>query len=175
MVSGEAQPSAQPSLRGRVRRRDMPDAEAREFLTKQAVAHVATVGSDGWPYVVPLVYVYEGGDILYLHTGARPGHFLSNIKNDNRVCLEVSTMGPLIPGPRHACTSALIYTSAIVYGHLTIIEDADMKTWFFDQLMAKHGDPTWTFEPGYPAAPYIILYEMKIETLTAKHSVGFHH
>ncbi len=60
------------NLRGQMFRakRQMPDAEAREFLKGQMTAHVGTVGADGWPYVVPLVYVYEDGDQLYLHTGA---------------------------------------------------------------------------------------------------------
>lgn len=167
--------NAQPSLRGRTRRRDMPEAEARQFLKEQSVAHVATVGADGWPYVIPLVYVYEGGDVIYLHTGSRPGHFLSNVQHDNRVCLEVSTMGALIPGKRHACTSALVYTSAIVYGHLKIIDDDDKKNWFFDKLLEKHGDPAWELEPGYPLIDRIILYELEIETLTAKNSTGLGH
>lgn len=35
----------------------MADADAREFLRGHMTAHVGTVDADGWPYVLPLVYV----------------------------------------------------------------------------------------------------------------------
>ena len=55
-------------LRGHMHRanRLLPDEEARAFLRTQKVAHVATVGVDGWPYVVPLIYIYEGGQRLFV-------------------------------------------------------------------------------------------------------------
>ena len=76
--------------RGRVHRarRKMPDGEAQAFLKQQRVVHVGTKDANGWPYVVPLVYVYEGGDLLYFHTGGHRGHFESNIRHDARVCAE---------------------------------------------------------------------------------------
>ena len=42
---------AVPDLRGKMFRskRLMPDAEAREFLRKQRIAHVGTADGNGWP------------------------------------------------------------------------------------------------------------------------------
>ena len=62
-----------PDPRGHMHRRQrlMSDVDATE-LKVQKVAHVGTVDSAGWPYVVPLIYIYEGGDRLYLHTGESP-------------------------------------------------------------------------------------------------------
>jgi nitroimidazol reductase NimA-like FMN-containing flavoprotein (pyridoxamine 5'-phosphate oxidase superfamily) len=165
-------------LRGQMFRakRKMPDEEAREFLRLQMTAHVGTVDGNGWPYVVPLVYIYESGDTLYLHTGAHQGHFLTNVQHDPRICVEVSQIGPLHKGKRFACDSALVYSSVIVFGPVKILyHDRDKKTWFLDRLLAKHGDPSWTFEPGYPLLDQIILYEQKIEVLTGKHSFGLRH
>lgn len=87
-------------LRGQMfrRKRQMADADAREFLRGHMTAHVGTVDANGWPYVVPLVYVYEGGEVLYLHTGAHQGHFLTNVQHDTRICVEVSEIGPLHKG-----------------------------------------------------------------------------
>lgn len=167
-----------PDLRGRMFRakRQMPDAEAREFLRRQVTAHVGTVDANGWPYVVPLVYIYEGGDYLYLHTGAHQGHFLTNVQKNPRLCVEVSEIGPVHRGKRFACDSALVYTSVIVYGEARIVvQDREKKSWFLDRLLAKHGDPSWTFEPGYPLIDNIILYEQRIEILTGKHNAGLYH
>ncbi len=165
-------------LRGRMFRakRQMPDAEAQEFLRGQMTAHVGTVDADGWPYVVPLVYIYESGDLLYLHTGAHQGHFLTNLQRDPRICVEVSQIGPLHKGKRFACDSALVYTSVITFGAARILyHDREKKSWFLDRLLAKHGDPSWVFEPGYPLLDQIILYEQKIEIMTGKQSFGLRH
>jgi len=79
-------------------------------------------------------------------------------------------------GQRFACDSALVYTSVVVFGTVKVIHhDRDKKAWFLDQLLGKHGDPSWTFEPGYPLLDQIILYEQKIEILTGKHSSGIYH
>ena len=170
--------SAATNSRGQMFRakRQMPDAAAREFLKAQMTAHVGTVGADGWPYVVPLVYVYEGGDQLYLHTGAHQGHFLTNVQRDARICVEVSAIGPLHKGKKFACDSALVYSSVIVFGPVRILyHERDKKSWFLDRLLAKHGDRSWEFEPGYPLLDQIILYQQKIEMLTGKQSSGLRH
>lgn len=167
-----------PDLRGHMYRskRQMGDAEAQEFLRRQLTAHVGTVDANGWPYVVPLVYIYEAGDLLYLHTGAHQGHFLSNVQRDPRICVEVSEIGPLHKGKRFACDSALVYTSVITFGPTRILyHDREKKSWFLDRLLTKHGDPAWTFEPGYPLIDQIILYEQKIEIMTGKQSFGLRH
>lgn len=164
-------------MRGQIYRakRLMPDPEAREFLHAHKVAHVGTVDAQGWPYVIPLVYIYEGGDILYLHTGDHQGHFLTNVQHNPRICVEVGEMGAVHRGKPYACNSALVYTSVIVFGGVRILDDRGKKTWFFDQLMAKYGEEGWTFEPGYPQINRIILYEQKMEIVTGKHSEGLYH
>ena len=171
-------PMKGPDLRGRMIRskRLMPDADAREFLRKQKIAHVGTVDENGWPYVVPLVFIYDTGDYLYLHTGAHQGHFLTNLQRDPRICVEISDIGPLHQGKRFACDSALVYTSVVVFGPARILyHDREKKAWFLDRLLAKHGDPSWKFEPGYPLIDQIILYEQKIEIVTGKQSSGLSH
>jgi uncharacterized protein len=165
-------------LRGRMFRakRQMPDEEARDFLKQQKTAHVGTADRNGWPYVVPLVYIYQGGDSLYLHTGNHQGHFLTNVQHNPRICVQVSEIGPLHKGKRFACDSALVYSSVIVYGAVQILaHDREKKSWFLDRLLEKYGDPSFQFEPGYPLIDNIILYEQKIEILTGKRSEGLYH
>ena len=163
-----------------LRRQDrlLAEAEARELIASTYCGRLATITADGWPYVVPLVYVYEGGDLLYLHTGDHQGHFLTNLQSNFRICVEVSEIGDLHRGMPYACNSALVYTSVIVFGPVKILtgpESRDKKAWFLDRLLVKHGKPDWTFEPGYPLIDRIILYEQKIEVVTGKHSSGLYH
>ncbi len=156
-------------------KRLMQDDAARAFLKEQKVAHVATADAAGWPYVLPLIYIYEGGDRLYVHTGKHDGHFERNVKTNPRVCIEVADMGPLHRGEPYACNSALVYTSVIVFGTVRLIEDRDQKTWFFDRVLEKYGNPEWTFKPGYPQLDRIVLYEQQIEVMTGKQSEGLYH
>jgi nitroimidazol reductase NimA-like FMN-containing flavoprotein (pyridoxamine 5'-phosphate oxidase superfamily) len=162
--------------RGQMHRinRLMPDEEARSFLRAQRVAHVATAG-DGWPYVIPLIYIYEGGERLFVHTGNHRGQFERNIVQNPRASVEVSEMGPVHPGRKFACQSALVYTSVITFGAMRIIDNVADKTWFFDRVLEKYGEAEWQFEPGYPQIDRIVLYEQTIEILTGKHSAGHSH
>jgi nitroimidazol reductase NimA-like FMN-containing flavoprotein (pyridoxamine 5'-phosphate oxidase superfamily) len=121
------------------------------------------------------LFVYEGGDLLYLHTGAHQGHFLRNVQATPRICLEVSEIGPLHPGKPYACNSALVYTSVVAFGPVRIEEAAERKSRFFDRLLAKCGPPEAEFEPGYPLLDRIILYEMRLEVVTGKRSLGLRH
>jgi hypothetical protein len=116
-------PATVPDLRGKMFRtkRLMPDAEARDFLRNQKIAHVGTVDGNGWPYVVPLVYIYEGRDYLYLHTGAHQG----------------------------ACDSALVYTSVVVFGPAhSLSRSGKRKSGFSTDFWPSTATPPGVFEHG---------------------------
>lgn len=166
-------------LRGLIenKRVEISTEAAQELLKIGKVAHVATVDEEGYPYVIPFVYVYEGGDKLYLHIGnIHQSHFWENLKKNNKVSIEVSEMGELQPGKKYACQSALVYTSVVLFGTAIRIEDESEKALFFDRLMVKYGKPEWTFErEGYPILPKIELFEIHIEKLTGKENRGMFH
>jgi uncharacterized protein len=170
-----------PAIDPRREDRTLGEAEGREFLKGQRFANVATTTEDGWPYVIPLTYVYEGGDRVWFHTGDRSGQgrglFHSCIRRDPRVCFTACEIGDLHPGRPYACNSAQVYASVVCFGTVTIVEDSSKKEWFFDRLIEKHGPPGGVeFEqPGYPIIDRIVLYELAIERLTHKRSVGIRH
>jgi uncharacterized protein len=167
--------------RGRMVRSDrqISDDDARAFLREQCVAHVGTSDSSAWPYVVPLMYVYEAGELLYLHTGPHQGHFLANIHANPRICVQVNETGPMQRGQPSPCNSALVYKSVIAFGHVHVKEGRDLnekKTWFFDRLLERLNEPMSAYvKPGYPMLDRIILYEVELEIVTGKLNVGLHH
>lgn len=157
-------------------KRTMSDEQTIEFLKKAKVAHFATVDQDGYPYVIPLIYYFNGKDKIYLHTGnLRQSHFVENIKHNPKVSIEVSEMGDIHPGKKYACQSALVYASVVLFGQIKKIDDDAKKEWFFDRLLEKYGNPEWNFEKGYPALPKIDLFEVQIEKMTGKLNEGFRH
>jgi nitroimidazol reductase NimA-like FMN-containing flavoprotein (pyridoxamine 5'-phosphate oxidase superfamily) len=167
--------------RGRLVRSDrqMPDHETRAFLRERAVAHVGTTDAAGWPYVVALMYLYEEGNLLYLHTGPHQGHFLANIRQNSRICIHVDEPVTLQRGQASPCDSALVYKSAVAYGQVRVVEEAganEKKAWFFDRLLERLKEPMSAYErPEYPMLDRIILFEVAIEIVTGKLNVGLHH
>jgi nitroimidazol reductase NimA-like FMN-containing flavoprotein (pyridoxamine 5'-phosphate oxidase superfamily) len=72
--------------------------ECNEILTKAEFGTLATMGADGYPYAVPVNYVFHTGNI-YFHC-ATVGHKLDNISNCSNVSFNVVTdvwVMPLIP------------------------------------------------------------------------------
>ena len=153
-----------------IRRTDrlMPDAEAREFLATGFAGRLATVGADGFPYVVPLLYVWMDGRIYTHNTRAR-GHLRSNVEHDARACFEVDEPGEIFAYGRFECDSSVSYKSVIAFGRIEIVEDAAHKARFCDGLMHKYGSKDWVRPKGfYPRLDQITVYSMTVERLTGK-------
>jgi uncharacterized protein len=60
-----------------------------------------------------------------------------------------------------------VFTSVIVFGPVRILDDRARKSWFFDQILAKYGEPGWSFEPGNPLLDRIVLYKQQVEIVQA--------
>ena len=125
------------------------DAEARELITRAYCGRIATIGVEGWPYVVPLLHIFAGDEIT-VHNAAVRGHFRLNVERDARVCFEVDEPVKVFDYGRFECDTGLAYRSAIAYGRIRIVDDRAAKNSFFDALLAKYGTGT----PGRPKSFY---------------------
>src|SRR5258708_12765026 len=83
-----------------VRRADklMTEERARDTLERGFCGRLATVGEDGWPYCVPLLYVCMDGEFLVHNTRAK-GHLRANVDHEPRVCFEVDEAGAVSASP----------------------------------------------------------------------------
>jgi hypothetical protein len=72
--------------RGQLNRADkvMSADEIDAFLTTSFCGRTATIGADGYPYVVPNLFVWHDSTV-FLHTTRHPGHFAANVKNSDRI------------------------------------------------------------------------------------------
>jgi nitroimidazol reductase NimA-like FMN-containing flavoprotein (pyridoxamine 5'-phosphate oxidase superfamily) len=158
--------SAAPS----VRRTDkaIAESDARAFLEHGYCGRLATVGTDGYPYCVPLLYVMIDGEI-WLHNTAARGHLYASVAHEARVCFEIDEPGAAFPYGRFECDTSIAYRSVIAFGRIRIIADAALKQRFFAMLMAKYGDPAWQRPQGFfPRLNQTTVYAMTIERLTGK-------
>src|SRR4029450_10819674 len=67
-------------------------AAADGALSRGFSAALATVGPDGWPYIVPLLYGWRSGEI-WAHNTAVRGHLRINVDHEARVCFGVEEPG----------------------------------------------------------------------------------
>jgi len=153
-----------------VRRKDklMTDQQALEFLARGFCGRVASIGSDGWPYCVPLLYVWADGQVL-VHNPSAHGHFRANVEHNQRVCSEVDEAGEVFDYGRFECDTSVAYRSVIVFGAIRIVEDEPAKQRFFDALMAKYGKPdSGRPKHFYPRLGEVTLYAIVPERITGK-------
>ena len=154
----------------KVRRQDklMADDLTRETLTRGFCGRLATVSKDGSPYCLPLLYIWLGGEI-FVHNSAVPGHLLTNVVHDPRVCFEMDEPGEVFDYGRFECDSSVAYRSVIAFGKIRIVTDLATKQRFCDALMAKYGRPDTTRPKGfYPRINDITVYAIAVERMTGK-------
>jgi nitroimidazol reductase NimA-like FMN-containing flavoprotein (pyridoxamine 5'-phosphate oxidase superfamily) len=153
-----------------VRRTDraMSEARAWEILAQGFCGRVATVGEDGYPYCVPLLYVMLDGEILVHNTAAR-GHLRTNVEYAGKACFELDEPGQVFDYGRFECDSSVAYRSIILFGSIRIVEDRARKQQFCDALMAKYGTPGRERPMGfYPRLDQITVYAIAPERITGK-------
>ena len=160
-----------PAVRGQLRRADkiMSEEEIGEFLTSASSGHVATVGADGYPYVMPTLFVWHHG-CVFLHTAQHAGHFLRNVSHEERVCFEVDEPGVVFPYGPVECDTTISYRSVILFGRIRIIADEPGKTEFFSAVMRKYAPvDSWGRERGsFPRLEATIVYAITPELMTGK-------
>jgi hypothetical protein len=142
---------------------------ARETLERGFCGRLATVGADGYPYCVPLLYVWMDGEVWVHNTGAR-GHLRGNVDYEPRVCFEVDEPGEVFPYGRFECDSTVSYASVILFGRIRIVAERAEKQRFCEALIAKYGKPDWDRPKGFfPRLDQITVYAIAVERLTGKH------
>ncbi|MBE6060669.1 MAG: pyridoxamine 5'-phosphate oxidase family protein, partial [Clostridium sulfidigenes] len=76
--------------------REVLGEDIEKILTNGEYGVLATVGENGYPYTVPLSYVYQDNSI-YFHC-AKEGHKLDNIEKNHKVSFCVVTDTEVLPG-----------------------------------------------------------------------------
>jgi nitroimidazol reductase NimA-like FMN-containing flavoprotein (pyridoxamine 5'-phosphate oxidase superfamily) len=153
-----------------VRRTDklMTEASSLETLTRGFCGRLATIGADGYPYCVPLLYVWMDGQV-YVHNSAAAGHLRANVGHETRVCFEIDEPGEVFDYGRFECDSSVAYRSVILFGRIRVVEDKGTKQRFCEGLLAKYGKPdTGRPKAFFPRIEQITVYAIAIERMTGK-------
>ena len=112
-------------------RQALPPEECDEILRRGTSGVLALSGADGYPYALPISYVYDGTQI-YFHC-ARTGHKLDAIARNPKVSFCV--IGQDMVAPLEYTTH---YRSVIAFGRMTLVEDTGEKRSALEQLGVKY-------------------------------------
>ena len=159
------------SVRGDLRRADklMSQEELRLFLADAYCGRTATIGRDGYPYVVPNLFVWMD-ERIFLHTARQGGHFLANVRFCDRVCFEADQPGETFPYGPVECDTSISFRSAVVFGRIEIVSDPTTKQRFFERFMSKYAPQnSWgRRQNSFPRIESTIVYSILPETMTGK-------
>lgn len=139
---------------------------AISMLDKATSGVLAVHGDDGYPYAVPLSYVYHDGSI-YFHS-AKEGHKLDAIKNNDKVSFCVILLdNPVGEG------FTTYFMSVVAFGRARIIEDAEEKQKTIEILSDRYFPDIKeaSLEEIKQSNERFLMIEMKIEHITGKQAI----
>ena len=76
-------------------RQQLSQEECRAILERGTSGVLAVAGDEGWPYAVPLSYVYREGKLIF-HC-ATAGHKLDGLRRDGRASFCVIDQDQVVP------------------------------------------------------------------------------
>jgi len=110
--------------------REITKEEIKEILATGEYGFLSTISDNGYPYVVPLSFVYYDNSI-YFHC-ATEGQKLDNINQNDKVSFCVVTDTELLPEK-----FSTKYKSVVVFGLASEVED-DLKEDVLFKLIDKY-------------------------------------
>lgn len=140
----------------------LSESEMKEILTTAEYGVLSTVGEDGYPYGIPVNFVYDGKD-LYFH-GAKEGHKVDNLRFSNKVAFTVVVDTQVLPKEFNTK-----FRSVIVFGKAMIATDEE-RSKVFELILEKYAQTN--IENGHKYVAHsgheADIYKIKIEHASAK-------
>ena len=104
----------------RRKRQQLTEEKSIGILQKSTAGTLALLGDNGYPYAVPISYVYADGK-LYFHS-ALSGHKIDAIRNSDKASFCVIDQDEV-----HPEKYTTYFRSVIAFGRIHIIEDEQEK------------------------------------------------
>lgn len=145
--------------------------ECVSILEKATSGVLALSGDDGYPYAVPLSYVYEKSESdygkIYFHCAVE-GHKIDAVKNCGKASFCVVAQDDVIP-----LEYSTRYKSVIAFGHVRIIEDDTEKRRTIEMLGKRYAPNDSEKNRNGEIEKYwssLCMIEMRIKYMTGKQS-----
>ncbi len=148
-------------------RQKLSEEECVAILTRGSWGVLSLIGDDGYPYGVPLNYVYRDGR-LYFH-GAKEGHKLDAMRREPKASFCVVDSDELIPEEY-----TTYFRSVILFGRMDIVTDRERMRDIIT-VMAERFNPGDTAQHRNEAIerefPPLCIMELEIEHMSGKEAI----
>ena len=147
-------------------RQQLSREECERILGRCTSGVLALTGDGGYPYAVPLSYVYADGTIIF-HSAVQ-GHKVDAIRRDNRCSFCVIEQDEIRPAE-----FTTYFRSVIVFGRIQILEAADEKVQAL-RLLGRRYSPN--DEAGLQheidkSLDHVMLIRLDIEHISGKEAI----
>ena len=146
-------------------KQQLSSEQVEDVLKRGSTGILAVIGDGGYPYTVPMNYVYVDGSI-YMHS-ARSGHKIDALQANDKASFCVIDADDVVPSDY-----STNFRSVIAFGRARIVEDEQLKM----RSLRLLGDK---YNPNQPEAldkevahgfAHLHMIELTIEHVTGKQS-----
>ncbi len=148
----------------RKKKNEISTEDAKKLLRASRRGILAVNGDDGYPYAIPINYLYdESTEKIYFH-GSRVGHKVDSLKKSDRICLTVVGQETVKDE-----AWAPYVKSAVVFGRCHLIEDRDEAMKALKSFAMKYypDEPT-ADEEICRSAKAVQMFSIEIEHISGK-------
>ena len=147
-------------------RQQLSREECERILDRCTSGVLALAGDGGYPYAVPLSYVYAGGAIIF-HSAVE-GHKVDAIRRDGRCSFCVIEKDEIRPAE-----FTTYFRSVIAFGRIHILENADEKVQALRLLGRRYspGDESGLQHEIDKSLDHVLLLRLDIDHLSGKQAI----
>ncbi len=151
----------------RRKKQQLSHQEAAAVLDRGTSGVLALSGDDGYPYAVPISYVYSEGK-LYFHC-AGSGHKLDAVRRNEKASFCVIDQDRVVPEKY-----TTYFRSVIAFGRIRVLEDEGEKRAAIERLALKYAPDS---SPEHRDAEIqrewmsLCMLEMEIDHLSGKEAI----
>ena len=143
-------------------KQQLSDEESVAILHSAIRGFLSVIGDDGYPYAIPINFVYDDGNIFF-HC-AREGHKLDAIRACDKACFTVTDTPEKEPGEwwYHV-------RSVVCFGRVHVIDDEGERLCRLRQLGRKYFPEGYDLESEIShSGPNAVVLKFEIEHFTGK-------
>lgn len=148
----------------RKKRNELSMDSAKELLRSSRRGVLSVQGENGYPYALPINYLYEENTQTIFFHGAKTGHKIDALKACDKVCFTVVGGEKIKDEPW-----APFVQSVIVFGRCHLVEDQERGIALVRRLAGKYYPDEATAEEEIRlSGKQVQMFELKIEHISGK-------
>ena len=148
----------------RKKKNEISQDEAKNLLRSSRRGVLAVNGDEGYPYAIPINYLYDEENNKIIFHGAKAGHKVDSIKKNDKICFTVFGNETFIEE-----NWAPYLQSVVVFGRCHLVENRDDTVSLVKKIALKYyPNEDMVNEEIANSGKGVQMFEIKIEHLSGK-------